>query len=462
MAKKKRFLVKRKFSATRVIAGGFAGAIVIGTFFLVLPISSAEGHMTPLIDAMFTATSAVCVTGLVTLVSAYHWSLFGKVVLLLLMEFGGLGVITMAAAFWIVVRHRLSLKNRLLLMEAYNVNSMQGLLTLTRHIFTGSLLVQGVGALFYAVKLLPEFGILKGIWLSIFTAVSAFCNAGMDLFGADSLAPYRTSFLMNFTTMGLIVIAGLGFPVWWDVLHAVREGRKHHWNLKRMLMQLRLHSKMVLLMTGILIFGGALLILIFEWNNPETLGNQPFGQRIMDALFQSVTTRTAGFYTIDQSKFSNATAFLSVILMFIGGSPAGTAGGVKTVTALVLLLGVVSIVRNRNDVDIFRRKISDFYVKKALSVVAVSMTVLFCAVMLLCCTESAGFMDILYEAASAIGTVGLTRGLTPFLSVPGKLIISLAMYLGRVSPITMAIAFTGKKKNVHNYRTLPEEDVRIG
>lgn len=454
--------LKFKFSTTQMIAGGFLIAIIIGALLLMLPVSSASGEATFWVDALFTSTTSVCVTGLTTVTTAAHWSLFGKIVILVLIQFGGLGIVTITTSFLIVAHRRLTLKDRLLLMDAYNLSTLKGLVTLTKKIIAGALLVEGAGALLYSFKLVPVYGLVKGAAMSVFTSVSAFCNAGIDLFGADSLAPFRGSALMNFTTMALIIIAGIGFPVWWDTLRVIREKKEHKWSLRKALSKFSLHSKMALCMTAVLVLGGALLIFLFEYQNPETMAGESLWQRFMDSMFQSVTTRTAGFFTIDQTKFTNASSVLSVLLMFIGGSPSGTAGGIKTVTVLVLLMSVYSIVRGRNDVDIFRRKVSDFYVKKALAVFTISLLTAFASVMFLSITEDAEFLQIVYECTSAIGTVGLTRGLTPHLTIPGKLIIIFTMYLGRIGPITMALALNGKKKNIENYRTLPEEDVTIG
>ena len=451
---------KKKFSTTRMIATGFLVAIIIGTILLSLPIATQDRTVTPLIDSLFTATTSICVTGLVTVSTLDHWSLFGKVVILFLIQFGGLGVITFSTTILMMLGKRITLNERLLIQDAYNLDTLRGMVKLTKKIIKGTLIVEGIGALIYSIQFVQDYGFFSGIWRAIFNSVSAFCNAGMDILGNESLAMYRENPLVNFTTMALIIIGGIGFPVWWDVLEVIRLAIKKEIKTKNLLRKLGLHSKLALSVTVILIFGGAFLILLLEYNNEATIAGLSFGDKIMACLFQSVTTRTAGFFTIPQECLRNESAFLCILMMFIGGSPSGTAGGVKTVTLSVIVLSTISIVKEKNDIEVFKRKLPDFYLKKALAVVMVNLCVLIVTTTCLLVFVPGNFMDILYEATSALATVGLTRNLTGTLNVIGKFIIIVTMYLGRIGPITMMLAFSIKRAK--GLRTLPEEKVLVG
>ena len=451
---------KKKFSTTRMIATGFLVAIIIGTILLSLPIATQDRTVTPLIDSLFTATTSICVTGLVTVSTLDHWSLFGKVVILFLIQFGGLGVITFSTTILMMLGKRITLNERLLIQDAYNLDTLRGMVKLTKKIIKGTLIVEGIGALIYSIQFVQDYGFFSGIWRAIFNSVSAFCNAGMDILGNESLAMYRENPLVNFTTMALIIIGGIGFPVWWDVLEVIRLAIKKEIKTKNLLRKLGLHSKLALSVTVILIFGGAFLILLLEYNNEATIAGLSFGDKIMACLFQSVTTRTAGFFTIPQECLRNESAFLCILMMFIGGSPSGTAGGVKTVTLSVIVLSTISIVKGKNDIEVFKRKLPDFYLKKALAVVMVNLCVLIVTTTCLLVFVPGNFMDILYEATSALATVGLTRNLTGTLNVIGKFIIIVTMYLGRIGPITMMLAFSMKRAK--GLRTLPEEKVLVG
>lgn len=455
------FHKKNEFTTTQMIAGGFLAAIILGTILLMLPISAKNGEATPIIDALFTATTSICVTGLTTVTTAEHWSLFGQVVILLLIQFGGLGVITFTTTILLLLRKRITLKERILIQDAYNLSTLKGLVKLTIKIIKGTLIVEGIGAILFCFTFIPEYGVLSGLWKSIFHSISAFCNAGIDLIGENSFAPYRGNVLVNLTTMTLIVAGGIGFPVWWDIIRVIKKTMKEECLVKNIFRKLELHSKLVITMTLTLIFGGAILIFLFEYRNPDTIGNLPLGEKILSSFFQSVTTRTAGYFTIPQGNFNNASAFLCVLLMFVGGSPSGTAGGVKTVTIGMILIATASIIKGKPEVELFNRKISDSTLKKGLSVIMINLIVLIVSTMALSLVEQEAFMDILYETTSALATVGLTRGITPSLSGIGKLIIVITMYLGRIGPITMALAFNTKRDKA-NGRSLPEEHIIVG
>jgi len=456
------FRLKRKeLTTTQIIANGFFFAIVIGTILLSLPIASASGQRTPIIDAMFTATTSICVTGLTTVSIAEHWSIFGRIVITLLMQFGGLGIVTFTTTIFILLRRRITLKERILIQDAYNLESIRGMVRLTRNIVKGTLIVEGIGALLYSFVFIPKYHFFPGLGKAIFLSVSAFCNAGMDLLGNSSLAPYRGNFLINIVTMSLIILGGIGFPVWWDLIRISRMRVKNKIGFRDLLHKLQLHSKLALSITAFMLIGGAILILLIEWNNPDTLGKLPWWEKGLAACFQSVTLRTAGFFTISQEKFRNASAVVFIIFMFIGGSPSGTAGGVKTVTFGLLILAAASVVKGKEDTEIFHRKISSYYVKKGLAVVLISACMLIISMMCLSLVEDAPFIDIMYETTSAIATVGLTRGLTGNLSVIGKLIIIVTMYAGRIGPISLALFFNSKKVK-SNTRKLPVERIIVG
>lgn len=447
------------FSTTRIIVLGFLGAIIIGTLLLLLPFATVKGEYTTPVDALFTATTSVCVTGLVTVPTFSHWTIFGQVIIALLAQIGGLGVITFTTIFLLVLRKKIGLKERLLIQDAYNLDTIQGLVILVKRIIRGTLVVEGVGALLYMTVFIPEYGAI-GIWKSIFNSVSAFCNAGMDVLGNSSLESYVGNPIVNFTTMFLIILGGIGFPVWWNVIEVFRYDRSEYTCLSDSIHHLKLHSKVVLAVTAILIFGGSVIIFALEYNNNATLGALPFWEKCQAALFQSVTTRTAGFATISQSGLRTSTAFICCLLMFIGGSPSGTAGGIKTTTIAILCMTVISIVRGRRDTEMFERKVNDGVVRRALSIFMVSLSVMLLSVIALAVVQPGPFIDCFYETVSAIATVGLSRDLTMELNVAGKIVIIITMYIGRIGPISLALFFNSKRfLNIKSYK---EENVSVG
>lgn len=451
----------RRLNGSRILVLGFAAAILIGAFLLYLPMSTAEGETTSFMDALFTATTSICVTGLVTVPTFSHWSLFGQVVILCLIQLGGLGVVTCSMIAFMIIGKKLTIKSRRLIQESYNMDNLSGMAKLVRRVVFGTLSVEVIGAVVYMFQFVPEFGV-KGIWISIFNSVSAFCNAGIDIIGPESLRPYVTNPLVNITTMCLIVVSGIGFVVWWDVkkvLSDVIHKRVHcrqYWN------KLQLHSKIALFTTAFLIFGGAALILIFDFNNPETIGNMSPGNKIMASLFQSITTRTAGFETIAQNLFTDSSGIISMLLMFVGGSPMGTAGGVKTTTVAVLVLTAIAYFRGKRNTDVFHRKICDDNRRTAIVVVMTMVTGLFTMIILLSAVTDFSYMDVSYEITSAIATVGLTRGITANLPVVGKLIVIFTMYIGRIGPITLATAVARRSKEANTSIERPEKRIIIG
>ena len=444
---------KRTLSTTQIIMLSFLAVIVLGSILLSLPVSSADGEPVAYLDALFTATTATCVTGLVTVPTVSAWSVFGQAVILVLIQVGGLGVITVMSAVMLMLNKRMGIGDRLLLQDAFNLNSLSGIIRFVKRVLLGTVLVEGLGALLYMTVFVPEFGV-KGVWISVFTAVSAFCNAGMDILAENSLCDYAADPVINLVTSLLIVLGGIGYIVWWDVMGLT--GRK-----RRGWRHLTLHSKIAIAATLILIFGGGLLILLFEYHNPLTIGKLPLMDKIQVSLFQSVTTRTAGFATVPQQDLTNATSILCLFLMFVGGSPVGTAGGIKTVTLVVLAVSALATIQNRQEVSLFDRNISKQAVSKAVAVTMMSFAIAFASTLLLSAVTDADALDILFETISATATVGLSRDLTPHLNAAGKAVIIGTMYLGRVGPISLALALNANKKH-QNLIKNPTEEISVG
>lgn len=451
--KKQRFSI----STTHAILLSFLVVILIGSVLLSLPISSANGKPIPFVDALFTATTSTCVTGLVVMPTVTSWSVFGQIVILLLIQIGGLGVITIMSSVMILLHKKMGIGDRLLLQDAFNLNSLSGLVRFVKKVVLGTFVIEGAGALLYMTVFIPDFGI-KGIWISVFTSISAFCNAGIDIIAENSLCNYALNPVVNFVTCGLIVVGGIGYIVWWDVLRLLKLTTKRK---VRFFKDLTLHSKIAVLATLVLIFVGAALIFLFEYNNPLTMSDYTVFQKIQASLFQSVTTRTAGFAMIPQENLTNATSIISLLLMFIGGSPVGTAGGIKTVTIVILLASAFSCIRNKEDTELFGRQITKQAISKAVAVTCMSFLIAFVSTVLLSAVTNASALDVMYETVSATATVGLTRNLTASLNNIGKLIIIVTMYLGRVGPISFAIAFNRKKENQTMVRN-PIEEVSVG
>lgn len=451
--KKQRFSI----STTHAILLSFLVVILIGSVLLSLPISSANGKPIPFVDALFTATTSTCVTGLVVMPTVTSWSVFGQIVILLLIQIGGLGVITIMSSVMILLHKKMGIGDRLLLQDAFNLNSLSGLVRFVKKVVLGTFVIEGAGALLYMTVFIPDFGI-KGIWISVFTSISAFCNAGIDIIAENSLCNYALNPVVNFVTCGLSVVGGIGYIVWWDVLRLLKLTTKRK---VRFFKDLTLHSKIAVLATLVLIFVGAALIFLFEYNNPLTMSDYTVFQKIQASLFQSVTTRTAGFAMIPQENLTNATSIISLLLMFIGGSPVGTAGGIKTVTIVILLASAFSCIRNKEDTELFGRQITKQAISKAVAVTCMSFLIAFVSTVLLSAVTNASALDVMYETVSATATVGLTRNLTASLNNIGKLIIIVTMYLGRVGPISFAIAFNRKKENQTMVRN-PIEEVSVG
>ena len=369
------------------------------------------------IDALFSSVTSVCVTGLITIVPAEQFTLAGQIVMLVLIQIGGLGVVACMSAFFLIMGKKITMQGRIVIQQAYGLDTLSGLVRFIIRILKGTLFVEGIGALLYAVKFVPEFGVIRGIWYGIFHSVSAFCNAGIDILGSTSFIEYVDSPLINFTTMFLIVMGGLGFPVWYNVLENVRKEAASRGMIKRIFTRLGLQAKIVLSMTAFLILAGTIGFFLLEYNNPSTMGDLSVPEKLMASAFQSVTTRTAGYASVSQSGLTAGSRFLGCILMFIGGSPAGTAGGIKTTTAAMLLLTAVSVLRGRRDTECFGRRVADDIVRSGITITLITFISWLAGVMALGIFEPGrDFLNLMYEASSAIGTVGLSADLTPQLS----------------------------------------------
>lgn len=438
------------FTPVQTLAMGFAAVILAGAVLLTLPISSASKTFTPFIDCLFISTSATCVTGLITLDTGTHWSYFGKTVIILLIQIGGLGFLAFSTLFALILGKKITLKERLIMQEAMNTFNLQGLVKLAKYIFLFTISVELIGAVLLATQFIPDYGFWKGIYFGVFHSISSFCNAGFDLIGEyRSITPYAENSVVVLTIGSLIVIGGLGFAVWAEIYN-YRGFRK-----------LSLHSKVAIALTAFLILGGAIFMFIFEYNNPETLAPLSLKGKVVNALFASITPRTAGYNSIPTAGMSPAGRFLTTILMFIGGSPGSTAGGIKTTTFGIMFFTIVAVVKGKEDTEMFNKRIARDLVLRSFIIATLGLTLVIVVTMLLSVTEAgASFEYLLYEATSAFGTVGLTLGLTPSLSFMGKIIVLLTMYCGRVGPLTVALALANKKSN--NKVKYPEDKILVG
>lgn len=443
---------KGKLQPSQILVLGFASVILFGTILLNLPIASLNGKSVGFVNSLFTATSAVCVTGLSVVDTGTHWTIFGKTIILFLIQVGGLGFMTMATLISFLVGKRISLRSRLIMQEALGEFSISGIVRLTRYILMVTFAIEALGAMFLSIRFIPEYGRAKGIFYSIFHSISAFCNAGFDLIGdGKSLTEYVGDPVINIVVMSLIIIGGIGFAVIIDFVR-VRKFKK-----------LSLNSKIVLSITGILLVSGFILIFAFEFFNPKTLGSLPFGQKILAAMFHSVSPRTAGFNTLPMADLTLSSKFLTMVFMFIGGSPGSTAGGIKTTTVALVVLTMISVTRGREDTEAFNRRINRDAVNRALAMLGIAALILVVVIMILTLTESSQpFEDIIFEAVSAFGTVGLSVGLTSKLSILGKLVVTLTMFVGRLGPLTIVFALARKQEKRKALIRYPEGKVMIG
>ena len=422
-----------KMMPTQMIALGFALIILLGTLLLLLPVSSRDGRSCGIMTALFTATSASCVTGLVLVDTWTQWSGFGQGVLLMLIELGGLGFMSAASLVIFLLRKKVGLRQRMIMAQALSMNEISGVVGLQKWVLFGSLSIQAAGALILFLRFLPQYGPAQSAWWGVFHAVSAFCNAGFDVVGSilpgGSVVIFQNDPVVLITLMVLIILGGLGFFVWQELARL------------KSLRKLSVYSRLVLLTTACLILGGAALIGLLEWNNPGTLGSMPTGQKILNMFFQSVTLRTAGFASFDQALLTPAGKAVSMFLMLIGGSSGSTAGGVKTVTFLVLLLFIFTRARGGSTVQVFKRSVPREKIMDAMTIVAILVMLALGGAVVICALCPVSFADGLYETVSALATVGLSAGVTPQLPLAAQLLIILYMYFGRVGVLTLSLGF---------------------
>ncbi|AEM77721.1 LOW QUALITY PROTEIN: hypothetical protein Thewi_0217 [Thermoanaerobacter wiegelii Rt8.B1] len=445
------FIIKIKLTPTQVLALGFAAIILIGTLLLMLPVATKSGEGADFLTALFTSTSATCVTGLTVVDTKTYWSVFGQIVIMVLIQIGGLGIMTMSTLFALILGRRITFKERLVMQEAFNTNSLGGIVKFAKYILMFSFLFESIGAVILTLRFLPQMGLKKAVYYGFFHSISAFNNAGFDLMGNfRSLTGYVSDWVVNLVIMGLIIFGGLGFYVLLDIYE------HRHFN------KFTLHSKIVITITLFLIAAGTLFIFLFEYNNPKTLKPLDFPTKILASLFQAVTPRTAGFNTLSLSDMTIASKFLTIILMFIGASPAGTGGGIKTTTFGVILYTVLSVIKGEEETVLYKRTISRHIVYRAVAIFFISIFIVFSATMVLSITETSNFITVLYEATSAFGTVGLSLGLTPELTTIGRIIIIFTMYTGRVGPLTLALALAQRQKKPKPIMKYAEEKIMVG
>ena len=445
--------IRHKLTYTQMIVLSFFCLILTGAVLLTLPISSRTHEWTSFIDALFTATTASCVTGLVVVDTYTHWSVFGQLIILMLIQIGGLGVMTIIALLAVFLKRRISIGERRLLMQSAGSLQISGIVKLLKRILMGTVIVEGTGAILLAFVFCPKMGFLPGVWNAIFHSISAFCNAGIDLMGkygqfsSLSTAGLQFNVIVNLTIMALIVTGGIGFIVWTDVARHKLDFKKYE-----------LHSKIALVTTAILLVSGTILFFLFEYN--KAFEGFTFGQKVLASMFQSVTPRTAGFNTIDEATLSESGKALTTVLMFIGGSPGSTAGGIKTTTFAVLILSALAAAKRYGSVTVFKRKLDDNTIVQASSILTVYIACVFTAVLIICAVEPYSLTQILFETVSAIGTVGLTLGITPTLCTTSKLVLILLMFTGRVGGLTLMLVLAERRRNIKISR--PTSQILIG
>ncbi|HCT63383.1 MAG TPA: hypothetical protein DIC19_04715 [Erysipelotrichaceae bacterium] len=453
--------IRYKLNPAQQIALSFALVILVGTFLLSLPISNKIAG-TPLIDHLFTVVSAVCVTGLTTVIIVNQYTQFGLWVILIIIQIGGLGLMTLIALFVIFLSGKLSISNRLALNEAVNYFDLHDFNHFIRSIMKYTLFFETIGFVLLSFRFIPIFGVNQGLFTALFTAVSAFCNAGLDTLGAVSLQAYVSDPLVNFTVMFLIVVGGLGFGVWFDISQGSKSLLKGKYTLNYIIKHFKVHTKIAITTSIVLIFGGALIIFVAEYGNPTTIGLLSLPDKMMSSLFQSVTTRTAGFATLNMALMKSASLFVIIILMFIGGSPGGTAGGIKTTTFAIMILMITAELRGHKELIVFNRRIPREHFRKAFVVAFMLLTTVTIGIIFLNLTESFDFLSISFEAVSAIATVGLSMGITSGLSSVGKVIIILLMYLGRIGPLTLMLSVNRSGLRKGHELSYPVGDILIG
>lgn len=439
----------------QLIALGFALLILVGTIILCLPISSSDGRFTSPIDAAFTAVSASCVTGLITVDTATHWNTFGQIVILVMIQIGGIGFMTTAVLLSLIFKKAMTPKDRMLVANSYNLNSYDSISELVKRIIVGTLSIEGAGAALLAIRFIPDFGVAEGIYKSIFHSVSAFCNAGFDIIGTEpditSLSHYATDPLVNITLALLIILGGIGFLVWSDIINFASRRRK-----------LSVYSRFVIIVTLLLLVSSTLLTAIMEWNNPATIGEFSPPQKILSSFFLATSWRTAGFSMVENGLLNESTQYLGMLLMFIGGASGSTAGGVKVATFGIVIFAVWCVAVGKKKTVMFGRTVSDNAFVRATAVIVVQIIAALLGVILLNVFNDFSMTDILYEVISAVSTVGLTLGITPALSALSKLVIMLLMYFGRVGILTVTYAVMKSQSSKEEHISYPDANMLIG
>ncbi len=455
---------KKSFSPTRRIAFSFFMVILIGSYLLTLSIAN-QGKGIPYLDHLFIATSATCVTGLVPIVVADQYTVFGQLVILALIQIGGLGFLTLLNMMLVALKKKLSYTNKIVMQEALNQSSMRAMGIYIKRVIKYTAFFELMGAILLSFVFIPQFGVGKGIYYSLFHSISAFCNAGFDILGANSLIGYQTNVLVNLVVAGLIIAGGLGFVVWVDIRTSWQKYKENFkvFKLRRFIASLSLHTKIVLIVTTFLLVVGTILILALEFDNASTIGHLNWPDKVLASFFQSTTLRTAGFATVDIGALHDSTKLIMSMFMFIGGSPAGTAGGIKTVTFAIMILYILSLVKGSDRIHVMKRSISEQVVKRSLTIALISFFICIGGLICLAISENMSFIDLVFEVFSAFATVGLTAGVTPLLTSVGKVVIIMLMYIGRIGPITMVLVFAKKYSQTKGKDIVyPQSDVLIG
>ena len=456
---KRKYKNRRQLSPTQVILFGFILLIIVGALLLMLPISSADGTSTPFISSLFTSTSATCVTGLVVEDTGTHWSLFGQIVIITLIQIGGLGFMTMAVMMSIFIKRQITPRERLLVAQSLGLTGVGGTVKLVRRILIGTFSIEGIGAVILATQFVPIFGWAKGIYYGIFHSISSFCNAGFDVLdGTSGIGGRFSSFttlndnpIITLTLIVLIISGGIGFIIWDDVVNFIRERKPFS-----------VYSRFIISLSAVLVIGGTLLISLFEWNNPNTIGNMSFGDKLLQSLFQSVTTRTAGIDMINNAAMTEPSKLVSMMLMLIGGASGSTAGGIKVGTFGVIVFAVIAFAKGEKDLVIRHRRVPHETVIRALTVIGIDLFAAFTATLIIAGTNNVGIIDSLYEAFSGIATVGLSLSLTPMLSLAGRIAVIILMFFGRVGILTITYSVLLKQAKKNSLITYPEINMMIG
>lgn len=441
----------RSLPPASLIVVAFLIAIMVGTFFLIMPFAAKQHGSIGFFNALFTATSAVCVTGLVVADTASTWTVFGQTIILILIQIGGLGIMTAASTFSLILGRRMGLKERLTIQESLNEFNLQGVVKLFRYIIIATFTIEGVGALLLATRFIPKFGFFSGLAKSVFHSISAFCNAGFDIMGTTaapfvSITGFNKDFMVVMTISLLFVIGGLGFVVWKDIISI------------RRFKDFMLHTKIVIIATVILIVSGTVLLFIFEYGN--TMDGMGFFQRLYNSFFHAVTPRTAGFNTLPVSDMLPQSQFLTAILMFIGAAPGSTGGGIKITTFAIVLFAIISYIRSSDEVNMLKRRVSNVVVRKSLAIFFVAISLVFLTTFVLLLSNAGTFKECIFEAVSAFGTVGLSTGITPSLPLAGKIAITVTMFVGRVGPLALALSLT--QLGVKKPYSYPEGKIAVG